>query len=104
MAAHTEGFAREVGQAVPGRAEVEGATERDTGFDALVVCSGARRVIAAEAHAPHADASGVEIAPGLDVVDDRADRHLVVAADGEIVLCFALARPFKDERRNATIQ
>ena len=99
MAAHAEGLARQFRQAVPGRAEIERPAERDAGLDALVESRRARRVIAAQAHAPHADARRVEIAPRRDVVDHRLDRHLIVAADGEIVLRLALAGAVEDERR-----
>ena len=43
-------------QAVPRLAPVERPAEREAGLDALVERGGARSVIAAEAHAPHADA------------------------------------------------
>ncbi len=62
------------------------------------------RVIAAEAHAPQADAVGIEIAARLDVISDRLDRHFVVAADREIVFAFALAGAVEGKRRNAARQ
>ena len=44
---------------------------------------------------------GVEIAPRLDEIEHGLHRHLVVAADGEVVLRLALARPVEDQRRHA---
>jgi hypothetical protein len=85
-------------QAIPGRAPVEWPTQRDAGFDALVECRGSRGIVAAQAHAPHAKAFGIEIGPLFDEIDNGLHRHFVVAANGEVILRFALARPFEDER------
>ena len=62
MAAHAERFARQFRQAFPGGAPVEWPTQRDAGLDALVEGCRARRIVTAEAYAPHADALGIEIA------------------------------------------
>src|SRR5262249_17113801 len=47
VAAHAERFARELRQAIPGRAPVDRPTERDTGLDALVAGRRARRIVTA---------------------------------------------------------
>ena len=62
MAAHAERLARQLRQAVPASFPVIRPAEREAGLDALLERRGARRVIAAEADAPQADARGVEIA------------------------------------------
>ena len=101
MAAHAEGLARELRQAVPDLVPFERAGERDAGPDALLVRRGARRVVAAEAHAPDGDALRVEVVALLDPVAHRLRRALVVAADRDVVLGLALPRPVDGERRDA---
>src|SRR5262249_56070564 len=91
-------------QAAPRPSPKKWPAQGHAGLDALLEGGGARRIIAAEAHAPHADASGIEIAALFHGVDHRRHRDLVVAADGEVVLAFALARPVERERRQAARQ
>src|SRR5665213_2561902 len=74
---------------------------READLDALVEGGGARRVVAAEADAPRANARGVEIAPRGDVVQHRFHRHFVVAADRKVVLRLALAGTLEHQRRDA---
>jgi len=104
MAARAERFARQFRQIVPIGAPVERAAERDTGLDAFVESGGARRVVAAEADTPHAEARAVEIAPRADVIEHGLHGHLVVAANREIVLRLALAGAFKHQRRQSARQ
>src|SRR5215475_9183564 len=104
MTAHTEGFARELRQAVPVAFPVIGPAEREAGLDAFLERRGTRRVIAAQTHAPQSDARSVEIGTRHHVVDDSFHRDLVVAANAEIVLAFALPRPVEDESRNAACE
>ncbi len=73
-------------------------------FEPLLEGRGARRVVAAEAHAPQSDARGVEIAAGRDEIDHRRDSGLVVAADRKIVFRLALAGPVEHEGRDAAIE
>src|SRR5262249_8739080 len=103
-AAHAERLAREIGHARKGFAPVVGAAERKAGLDALVEGGGARRVVPAEADAGDAEARGVEVTPGLDVVDHGLDGDLVVAPDREVVFGFALPGPVEGERRYAARQ
>src|SRR5258707_15812210 len=93
MAAHAKGFARQLRQAVPVSFPVVRPAEREAGLDALLERRRARRVIAAEADAPQADARGVEIAPRHHGIDHRLHGDLVVAADRKIVFALALPRP-----------
>ena len=104
MAAHAERFARQLRQPVPGLGPIKRPAERDAGLDTLVERGGPRRVIAAEADAPHADARGIEVAARRHIVEHGLDRHFVVAADGEVVLRLALAGAFENECRQTTRQ
>src|SRR5215467_11996862 len=104
MAPHPESLARQFRQSVPGRAPTERPTERDARVDAFVEGCGARRVVATQTDPPHADAPGVEVAPCFDEVDDCLHWHFVIAANGEVVLRFALTRPFENERRHSARQ
>src|SRR6185503_10967243 len=52
MAAHAEGLARQIRETGPRLLPIVGTAERDAGLDALLEGGRARRVIAAEAHAP----------------------------------------------------
>src|SRR6185312_11065109 len=101
MAAHAKRLARKLRQAIPGRAPVERPTERDAGLDAPVESRRARSVVTAEADAPHADTIGIEISTLFDEVEHGLYRHFVVAADGKLVLGFALSGAFKDQRCNS---
>src|SRR5262245_4471216 len=92
-AADAERLARQLRQAVPRLRPDEGPAQGHARLDALLEGGGARRIVAAEAHTPHADASSIEIAALLHGFDHRRHRDLVVAADGEVVLAFVLARP-----------
>src|SRR6516165_2749748 len=56
VASDAESFAGQFRQAVPSCAPVERPAKRDTGFDAFVEGRGARRIVAAQADAPHAKA------------------------------------------------
>src|SRR5262249_27494838 len=104
MAAHPEGFARQLRQAVPDLTPVEGTGKGNAGLYALVKRGGARRVVAAEAHAPDADTAGVEIAAARHVIDDGAGRHLVIAADRKLVLALALSWSVEHQDRNTAIE
>src|SRR5260221_5056039 len=101
MAARRERLARELRQTVPDLRPVERAGERDARLEPLLVRRGARRVVAAEAHAPDRDFVGIEILALFDPVHDCACRALVVAADRHLVLGFALPRAVDRERGNA---
>src|SRR6185503_9665406 len=101
MAARAEGLAGELGKRVPDLGPVERAGERDAGAKALLEGGGARRVVAAEAHAPHGDAARVEVAPALDPVYGRRSGALVIAADRDFVLGLALPRTVDGERGDA---
>src|SRR6266487_1487203 len=90
MAAHAERLARQQRQSAPDFLPLERPRERDAGADAPLVCARARRVVAAEAHAPHGDLPRVEIRALLDPVAHRARGALVVAADRDLVLRLAL--------------
>src|SRR6266571_2340975 len=59
---------------------------RDPGADALLVGGGARRVISAEAHAPHGDLRDGEVGAFFDPVARRAGGALVVAENRDLVL------------------
>src|SRR5882672_5186197 len=101
MAAHAEGFAREHRQRRPDLLPLERTRNADAGPDALLVGRGAWRVVAAQAHTPHGDFRGVEVGTGLDPVAGGARRALVVAADRDLVLGFALPRAVDREDRDA---
>src|SRR5262245_12790552 len=98
LRAHAEGLdvdRRPALEAV--RARVR-SRKRDTGLGAAFERCGARRVIAAEGYAPDAGAFRVDVAPGLEPVEHRLDRLLVLGADGEVVFGLALARTVEGER------
>src|SRR5439155_26031689 len=66
MAAHAKRLAREIRQPVPRLGKIVWTRERDAGFHARLERRGARRVVAAEAHAPQPDAGRVDVAARLD--------------------------------------
>src|SRR3954471_17748504 len=101
MASSLEGLASEVGERVPDERPVERAGKRDACLEALLVGGGARRVVAAEAHAPDGDSFVVQIGPALNPVDDRAAGALIVAADGNLVFRLTLPGPVYREHRHA---
>src|SRR5712692_343188 len=72
VAAHAERLARQHRQRGPDFLPFERPGERDTGADALFAGGRARRVITAEAHAPHGDLRRVEIGALFDPVAHRA--------------------------------
>src|SRR5258708_7848156 len=102
MAAHAERLAREHRQSAPDLLPFERPGERDAGFDAFFVRGRARRVLTAEAQAPHAPLPRVEIGAFLDPVAHRARAALVVAADRDLVLRLALPRPVDREDRDTS--
>src|SRR5438445_6605206 len=63
-----------------------------------------RSVITAEAHAPDRDALRVEVVALLDPVAHRLGRTLIVAADGNLVLGFALPRAVRSEEHTSELQ
>ena len=81
-----------------------GAGQRDARLDALLESRGARRVIAAERNAPHADAVLVDVGARFEIVDHGADGLLILGTDGKIVFGFALSRPVERERRETALQ
>src|SRR4051812_10659026 len=100
MRAHAEGLARQLRQSVPDLLPFVRPGERDARLDALLVGRRARRVVAAEAHAPDGDAPRIEIVAVLDPVAYRLRRALVVAADRNVVFGLALARPVDRKGRH----
>src|SRR6266850_597847 len=104
MAAQAEGASGELWQPVPDLRPIERTRERDTGFEALLVGRGARRVVAAQAHAPDCNLFRIEILALLDPIDHRARGALVVAADRDLVLGFALPRAVDRQRRHAAVE
>src|SRR5712691_3170901 len=104
MAARPERFARELRQAVPDLRPVERTRERDAGLEPLLVRRRTRRVVAAEAYAPDCNLSRIEILALLDPIDHRARRTLVIAADRDLVLGFALPRAVDRQRRHAAVE
>src|SRR4051812_28883335 len=96
-----EGLASEVGKRVPDQRPVERARKCDACLEALLVRGGARRVVAAEAHAPDGDSFFTEIGPALDPVHHRAPGALIVAADRNVVFRLALTRAVYREHRHA---
>src|SRR5882672_12760137 len=103
MATQAERASGELWQPIPDLRPIERARERDAGFEPLLVRRGARRVVAAEAHAPDCN-SRIEILALLDPVDHRARRALVVAADRDLVLGLALPRAVDRQRRHAAVE
>src|SRR5216117_1244021 len=102
VAAHAERLARQQRQSSPDFLPLERPGERDAGADAPLVCGRARRVVAAETHAPHGDLRRVEIRTLFDPVARGARGALVVAADRDLVLRLALPRPVDRQDRDAT--
>src|SRR5216683_242284 len=92
MAAQTECASGELWQPIPDLRPIERTRERDAGLEPLLVGRRTRRVVAAEAHAPDCNLSRIEILALLDPIDHRARRALVVAADRDLVLRFAMPR------------
>src|SRR5881396_1007525 len=104
MAAHAECASRELWQPVPDLRPVERTRERDAGPEPLLVGRGTRRVVAAEAHAPDRDSFSIEIIALFYPIHDCARRALVVAADRDLVLGFALPRAVDRQHRDAAIE
>src|SRR6267143_1168484 len=104
MAAQAEGASGELWQPIPDLRPVERTRERDAGLEALLVGRGARRVVAAEAHAPDRDPFSIEIIALFDPIHDGARRALVVAADRDLVLGLALPRAVDRQRRHAAVE
>src|SRR6266705_1771062 len=100
VAAHAERLAGELRQPAPYLVPLERTGERDAGADALLVGGGARRVISAEAHAPHGDLRDGEVGAFFDPVARRAGGALVVAENRDLVLGFALPRSVDREDRD----
>src|SRR5882762_7097511 len=100
MTSHAKRLARQQRQRAPDLLPLERPGERDAGADAPLVCGRARRVVAAEAYAPHRDLRRVEIGALLDPVAHRARGALVVAADRNFVLGFALPGPVDRQDRD----
>src|SRR6267378_2464546 len=104
MAAQAESASGELWQPVPDLRPVERTRERDAGLEALLVGRGARRVVAAEAHAPDRDSFSIEIIALFDPIHNCARRALVVAADRDLVLGLALPRAVDRQRRHAAVE
>src|SRR5205809_496906 len=104
MAAHAKGASRELWQPIPDLRPVERTRERDAGLEALLVGRCPRRVVAAEAHAPDRDSFSIEIIALFYPIHDCARRALVVAADRDLVLGFALPRAVDRQHRDAAIE
>src|SRR5882762_4975570 len=102
VAAHAERLARQHRQRAPDFLPFERPGERDAGADAPLVGGRARRIVAAEAHAPHGDLRRVEIGAFFDPVAHRARGALVVAADRDLVLRLALPGPVDREDRDTS--
>src|SRR5205823_4140820 len=69
LAANPKGLARQIRHPVPALTPVVGASQGQTGPDALVECGRARRIITAETDTSETDAGYIKITPGLDVID-----------------------------------
>src|SRR5207247_6497479 len=80
---------------------LEGPGEGHASPDALLEGGGARRVVAAERHAPDAGAGGVDVRARLEEIEHRGHRLLVFRAERKIVLGLALPRPVESEGRYA---
>src|SRR4051812_31031226 len=98
VAAHAESVPGQLGKRVPDLRPLERTRQRDAGAEPLLERRGARRIVAAEAHAPHGDALRVEVAPFLDPVHDDGRGALVIAADRNLVFGLALPRAVDGER------
>src|SRR2546422_1564541 len=104
MAARPERVARELRQAVPDLRPVERTRERDAGLETLLVGRRPRRVVAAQAYAPDRDSFSIEIIALFYPIHDCARRALVVAADRDLVLGFALPRAVDRQHGDAAIE
>src|SRR6266850_7545033 len=104
MAAQAEGASGELWQPIPDLRPIERTRERDAGFEALLVGRGARRVVAAQAHAPDCNLFRIEILALLDPIHDCARRALIVTADRDLVLGLALPRAVDRQRRHAAVE
>src|SRR5207302_225701 len=104
MAAQAECASGELWQPIPNLRPIERTREGDAGLEALLVRRGARRVVAAEAHAPDCNSFGIEIIALFDPIHDCARRALVVAADRDLVLRFTLPRTVDRQHRDAAIE
>ena len=94
-------LARQRGQAVPVGAHVVRTADPGHRPDPRLERGGARRVVAAHAHADGADAVEVDVVAAGEHVEHCGDRDLVVGADVEREAGLALARPVHRERRHA---
>ncbi len=99
-----ERLARQRRQPRPALAEVIWPADRGDRPDARLEGRGARRVVAAQAHAGRPHAAEVQIAAGGQRVEHRGDRYLVVRADVGRVSRLALPRPVERERRHPARQ
>src|SRR5882757_8831823 len=88
---NAKSLARKLGQVVPDVLEVIGTSKSDTGGDALLECSGARRKISAHAHPPQTNARRVDIGARQQPVDDCRGGDLEVSPNRMLVLGFALS-------------
>src|SRR5439155_21308264 len=104
VAAHAERLARQQRQSAPDFFPLERPGERDAGADAPLVCGRARRVVAAETHAPHGDLRRVEIRTLFDPVAHRARGALVVSADRDLVLSLTLPGPVDRQDRDTACE
>src|SRR6202035_1011637 len=87
MAADAERLAGELGKPVPAIEKIERAGQRDAGLEPFLERRCARRVVAAEAHAPQADSGSVEI-----------------AADRKVICRLALAGTVEHQCRDAAVE
>src|SRR5262249_25586917 len=101
VAAHPKSLTRQFRQSVPVRSPIEWSAERDAGIDAFVESRRAWCVVTTEADAPHAEPGRIEVGTFLHKINHGLHRHLVVAANWEVILCFALAGTFEDQRRDS---
>src|SRR5438309_10819713 len=104
MAAQTERASGELWQRIPDLRPVERPRERDAGLEPLLVRRRTRGVVAAEADAPDGNSFSIEIIALFDPIHDCARRALVVAADRDLVLGFALPRAVDRQHRDAAIE
>src|SRR5438309_3829295 len=104
MAAQTERASGELWQRIPDLRPVERPRERDAGLEPLLVRRRTRGVVAAEADAPDGNSFSIEIIALFDPIHDCARRALVVAADRDLVLGFALPRAVDRQRRHAAVE
>src|SRR6267143_5905675 len=104
MAAQAEGASGELRQPIPDLRPIERTRERDAGLEALLVGRGTRRIVAAEAHTPDRDPFSIQIIALFDPIHDGARGALIVAADRDLVLRFALPRPVDRQQRHAAIE